>query len=550
MRNTSARGVCIVGLLVLVAAVFGPSEISIHAKAEAGTTTQSADQRTLVILANFSDKALTCTADSVRSLMFDPTLSLAALYKDNSRGTVNFSGDVVGPYTLNIASTDPCGLSAVSVGAEAMATASGVDVSAYPRRVYVLPPSTCPGGGNGTMSGVPTYAWIHSCAVRGNYVHNLGHNLGMDHAGTSGNFPQTEYGDSSDPLGWANNVFSGFNAPHRHQMGWLDPTRLEVVSEDGSFNVVPLALDSPNASGPKMLSIAKSDTNELYSVSYRQPVGFDSYVDGMAFDRLSIHRYRIDGSSTKTTLVARLEDGESFVDPVNGITIRLISHSATAASTEVSFAGVPCQRTSPTLAVLPQTTSGQPGTSVNYTMSLTNADSQACSSTTFALSASVPAGWSSTVLPSTITVSPGGSGQATVSVRSSSSAQGTYTSTVAGNSADGRSVSAGVTHVVVVGDSEPPTPPTSLVATANKQQKQIQLSWDRSSDNTGVIGYRVWRDGSPMGTTSNTTWVDEAWKSGASYSYIVAAYDAAGNVSPPSTGVMVNLPGAGGRGSK
>ena len=43
-------------------------------------------------------------------------------------------------------------------------------------------------------------------------------------------------------------------------------------------------------------------------------------------------------------------------------------------------------------------------------------------------------------------------------------------------------------------DTQPPTVPTNLVA-AVVSSTQIDLSWDASTDNMGVGGYRIYRNG-------------------------------------------------------
>ena len=70
------------------------------------------------------------------------------------------------------------------------------------------------------------------------------------------------------------------------------------------------------------------------------------------------------------------------------------------------------------------------------------------------------------------------------------------------------------------------------------------LSWGASTDNVGVAGYRVYRNGSQLGTTTATTYFDSPLKPGTTYTYTVRAYDAAGNVGPPSNAVTVTTPAA------
>ncbi|HWW00426.1 MAG TPA: fibronectin type III domain-containing protein [Candidatus Acidoferrum sp.] len=89
-------------------------------------------------------------------------------------------------------------------------------------------------------------------------------------------------------------------------------------------------------------------------------------------------------------------------------------------------------------------------------------------------------------------------------------------------------------------DTQPPTAPTGLTATA-VSQSQINLSWTASTDNVGVTGYLVERQnpgsGSfvQVGTPAGTTFSDTGLTAGTNYNYRVRATDAAGNLSLYST---------------
>jgi chitodextrinase len=60
-----------------------------------------------------------------------------------------------------------------------------------------------------------------------------------------------------------------------------------------------------------------------------------------------------------------------------------------------------------------------------------------------------------------------------------------------------------------------------------------------SSDNVGVTGYRVYRNGIQIGTTPNTSYTNGVLSPATTYQYSVAAYDAAGNASQISSAVSV-----------
>ena len=85
-------------------------------------------------------------------------------------------------------------------------------------------------------------------------------------------------------------------------------------------------------------------------------------------------------------------------------------------------------------------------------------------------------------------------------------------------------------------DTTAPSVPTGLVATV-VSSSQINLSWSASTDNVGVTGYRVYRGGIQIASVTTTSYSDTALTAATTYSYTVAAYDAAGNVSAQSSAV-------------
>ncbi len=87
-------------------------------------------------------------------------------------------------------------------------------------------------------------------------------------------------------------------------------------------------------------------------------------------------------------------------------------------------------------------------------------------------------------------------------------------------------------------DSIPPSAPTNL-AYSNVTQLSVDLSWEASSDNVGVEGYRIYKDDAYIASTSNTSYTVNGLSAGTTYQFYVKAYDAAGNLSDPSNTVTV-----------
>ena len=79
-------------------------------------------------------------------------------------------------------------------------------------------------------------------------------------------------------------------------------------------------------------------------------------------------------------------------------------------------------------------------------------------------------------------------------------------------------------------DTSAPTAPTNL-QTSLITNNSIALSWTDSTDNVGVTGYRVFRNGAQVGTSANATYTDTGLTANTQYTYTVKAYDASNNVS-------------------
>ena len=82
-------------------------------------------------------------------------------------------------------------------------------------------------------------------------------------------------------------------------------------------------------------------------------------------------------------------------------------------------------------------------------------------------------------------------------------------------------------------DVEPPTVPQK-VQSSQVTKTSAKLSWQASTDNVGVTGYRVWRDGKHIATVSQTHWTDDNLKADKEYQYQIDSLDAAGNFSAKS----------------
>jgi hypothetical protein len=85
--------------------------------------------------------------------------------------------------------------------------------------------------------------------------------------------------------------------------------------------------------------------------------------------------------------------------------------------------------------------------------------------------------------------------------------------------------------------------PTNLAGTPGVNA--VSLTWTPSTDNVGVTGYTVRRNGSPVATSAATTYVDAGLIANTTYSFTISALDAAGNASAQTASVSVTTLGPG-----
>ena len=85
-------------------------------------------------------------------------------------------------------------------------------------------------------------------------------------------------------------------------------------------------------------------------------------------------------------------------------------------------------------------------------------------------------------------------------------------------------------------DTIPPSIPGNFTANA-VSTTQINLLWTASTDNVGVTGYQVFRNGQQIGTTASTSFNNTGLTPATTYQYAVRAIDAAGNTSQLTTAI-------------
>jgi chitodextrinase len=123
---------------------------------------------------------------------------------------------------------------------------------------------------------------------------------------------------------------------------------------------------------------------------------------------------------------------------------------------------------------------------------------------------------------------------------------GTYTLTAvardaAGNTKTSTSVPVTVNNVTVPPpDTTAPTTPANLT-NSGKTTTSISLAWNASTDTggSGLAGYKVYKNGTFLASTTQLTYTDTGLTAASSYSYKLASYDNAGNTSAQTSALSV-----------
>jgi hypothetical protein len=520
----------------------------------AASTTANAPamHRTAVILAGFMNGPGTTgpglpTAGTANSTMFGDPLStpgsLNSYYLEQTYGQIGFSGDVFGPLTLPGSSGD-CGTMSPNYEPnldplyiwlqDAEQQIPGFSEASYDHIVLAIPSiTTC------MMSGVAGVAevgfkhvWINGAFQVRVLAHELGHNLGLKHAGglvcTAGGSPTpisnscnasaNPYGDPFDAMGRATTVRQ-MSMQHKLALNLLPPSAVKIVGASGAYRIAPMETLTGTA---QLLRIPKPGGGN-YFVEYRYPFGF---FDGQAplLQGVLIRTESpasSDPNASDTSLIdmhptaspdwtdATMGVGQSFSDALTGIALQTVAQDETGATLNVTV---------PLDVIPPGATGGLSavvsGTSVAlqwapatdnivvdaYRVTRDGSQVGTPTGTAFTDSGLVPG---TTVAYTVTAVDPAGNGGPAAALN------------------------------VAIPDTTAPAPPARLTAKLAKNGN-VTLSWPAATDDGRVTGYRVLRAGKAIASGNELAYVDKAPKPGTSptLTYSVVALDLAGNVSP------------------
>lgn len=92
---------------------------------------------------------------------------------------------------------------------------------------------------------------------------------------------------------------------------------------------------------------------------------------------------------------------------------------------------------------------------------------------------------------------------------------------------------------LIVGTSDTTSPTAPTLTASGTTQTSTNLAWSGATDNVGVTGYDVYRNGTFLASTTATTYTATGLTASTTYTFYVRAKDAAGNVSANSNTVNV-----------
>lgn len=419
-------------------------------------TVSAEPRKVAVLLVTFpGDPAEPWLPEDTRSEVFTATDSANAFYQEESYGGISLTGkldadgDVFGWFRLDTP-TAGCPYGTWKNEADAAAADAGIDLTGYQHLIYNFSrQSSC--SWNGVAGLNSNWAMINGRLGVKTISHELGHNLGLLHAGsstcTSGGIrvqisdtcTLDEYGDPFDTQG--NIATRHHNGSNLAKLGILASENVETVDASGTYSMRSAL--HPTAE-PTVLRIPRTGSvgagiTPWYYLEVRETGGvFENVTDA------------------STTGVSIRATRESLLIPTD--TVLLDANPATE-----TFQDAPLG--------VGQTFDG--GSVV-------------------------------------ITTEAAGGGSATVLVEL---------------------------------DEEPPSAPSGLTATAGPDG--VQLQWDASTDNVGVDGYVVFRDGIEIGGTGFTSFLD-SFSSAGDHTYVVYAQDEARNrsdASEPATSTLAEVEG-------
>ena len=271
---------------------------------------------------------------------------------------------------------DPRGLDPVAQQADAAATTAGYNLSLYPYRMILVPEKNiCGARAWGETWGSARHTWIGDGLYdqtngyeRHLPVHELGHNLGLNHSHGLSCDPDVlntlclassanvvDYGNPFDAMGndWPGNPVNGvaqYGVQPMERLGWLSG-RIQTVTTSGTYTLSPM--ETVAHAYPQALKVVTG--TRTYWVEFRQPLGVDSYMAVAAYKPTNGVLVTMQGSDSGSLLLdatpgtnpgfcsdcdwydSQFISNQTFTDVDGGFTVKVLGTSSNGASVQVTY---------------------------------------------------------------------------------------------------------------------------------------------------------------------------------------------------------------------
>ncbi|MBJ7331147.1 MAG: hypothetical protein JHC95_14710 [Solirubrobacteraceae bacterium] len=501
-----------------------------------------------VVLVNFPDDTRTpYTKAQAESDVLTGSRAMVNYYDEMSGGDIGFSGsggtgsgDVYGWYAMTGITAAECGgdsgvfaskfVTEMNAGNYTTSDAR-INLAAYDKVMFVMPyqGSACGWGGIGYVPG--KYSWISNPPSGGTPAHEMGHNLGLKHSSSmtctsggvavaiSSSCTTVEYGDPYDVMGVSSN-YRYVNNWNMQKLGLLDTGNVTTVTSSQS-----VSLTSSIAGGNAIVRVpalpaggfVDASTNYYY-LELRKPNGvFDNFLTtDSPVVGVNVRLAPDSGTSIQSKLLAArpasgitegsLRVGSVFNDPTNDIQIRVDALASNVATVAVSYHGAGASDFTPPTAPGTPTLTRQ-GTSVKIDWT----------GSTDANGVRYRVLRNGTAIATNLTT--------TTSTDSSAVAGAAYK--IAAYDPSGNTTESAVA-ILPAADTTPPTAPSAIAFA--RAGANVHISWAASTDASGPVTYRVYRDGIQIVTgLTALSYDDSGLDPAVGYWYHVYAFDAVGN---------------------
>lgn len=338
----------------------------------AETPAEEGARKVAVILFSLPGDSSSWSVEQARSRVFTASNSVDAFYEEESYGQISLTGklradgDVFGPFSLS-GSAAGCPYEAWDDEADQAATEAGIDLTGYQHIIYISPfESACQWGGIAALGGSRVNINGNSFgeAPTATIAHELGHNLGLLHAGSwtctnegvrvqiSDTCTTSEYGDPFDTMGTGFRHNNGWNLA---KLGIPGPQNIETVTTSGVYSIRSALAPTTETTVLRVPRTRAAGNNEIrswYYLEIRQTGGVFENVSDATMTGVSI-RATAEGQSPETLLLdanpatstfadAPLKVGETFEG--GPVQIKTLSAGAGHATVEVEVDTEPPSR--------------------------------------------------------------------------------------------------------------------------------------------------------------------------------------------------------------